>query len=320
MGRVLILLGPQRLEPNLNQAFERRQIGGRVATITAGWQEREGENDELREHLGREVVDLELHRRLEAAFADDRELFERHRERQDQLQAIQRLHRYRLDFVIEPARELLRRDDPSDILEAERTAAIAAIERLDREHLERIEQVHRRFRQRVHPNERPAIAEHRRELRQLLEPCSAVAIAGGHVAVLLNRMRLFGVAELFGDLPLFAWSAGAMALSERIVLFHDSPPQGAGNAEMLDLGLAIAPGIVPLPHARKRLRLDDPYRVALFARRFEPAVCALLEPGTTLELQASGWRPLTDSPENPARRLDAGGEVVDLTVDAGDDR
>jgi hypothetical protein len=82
--------------------------------------------------------------------------------------------------------------------------------------------------------------------------------------------------------PVFAWSAGAMALARRIVLFHDNPPQGAGNAEVLEHGLGLCPRIVPLPHAERRLRLGDPLRVSLFARRFQPQTPVTLDPGARL--------------------------------------
>jgi hypothetical protein len=90
-----------------------------------------------------------------------------------------------------------------------------------------------------------------------------VAIAGGHVGVLLNRLRLFGIDELLGERALFAWSAGAMAVAERIVLFHDYPPQGGALPRCSKRGSDCARGLLPLPHARRRLRLDDPLRVAL---------------------------------------------------------
>jgi len=86
-----------------------------------------------------------------------------------------------------------------------------------------------------------------------------------------------------------AWSAGAMALSERVVLFHDSPPQGAGDPEVLDAGLALCRQLVALPHARERLRLEDPVRVALFARRFAPATCVVLDSGARLDWDGVGW-------------------------------
>jgi peptidase E len=123
---------------------------------------------------------------------------------------------------------------------------------------------------------------HRKEIAGLVADSSAVLIAGGHVELLLNRLRLFDLATGLKARPVIAWSAGAMALSERIVLFHDNPPQGAGIAEVADRGLGLFSGVLPLPHAGKRLRLHDSERVSLFARRFAPARCSTLEDGTAL--------------------------------------
>ncbi len=304
----LILLGPQRRQPTLADAFARLGVAGPVAAITAGWQEREGEDEELAEHLGMPVTDLGLHRRSDEVFAADPELFRTYRARQDRLRAMQSLYRYRLDFAIEPARELLRRDGDSDLLEPEREAALAALRRLDDEHRRRIAGVHRDFERRARPRRRSVVARHRREIAGILERSAAVAIAGGHVAVLLNRMRLFAVAELFGDLPIFAWSAGAMALGERIVLFHDRPPWGPGNTEVLDAGLGLYRGLLALPDARHRLRLEDPARVALLARRFAPDLCATLDSGVAIRRGDDGvWRSVTGG-----RRLTGGGEVREL--------
>jgi hypothetical protein len=116
-----------------------------------------------------------------------------------------------------------------------------------------------------------------------------LCIAGGHVAVLLGRLRLFDLTALVDSRPVIAWSAGAMAVCDRVVLYHDSPPQGPGNPEVLDAGLALCRGIVALPHARKRLKLDDPVRVALFARRFSPATCVVLDEGARLEWNGREW-------------------------------
>lgn len=302
--RDVTLLGPQRWQPHLVDAFDRLDIRGPVAAITAGWQEREGEDDELQEHLGRTVVDLALHRRLEQVFTEDVELFEMHRARQDQLRALQRLYRYRLDFFMEPARELLRRGNEPEALQEHQEAALAALRHFDDQHLESIRQVHAKFETTHRPLRRPAIRRQRRELQAILSKLNGVAIAGGHVAVLINRMRLFGVLELIQDLPIFAWSAGAMALGQRIVMFHDSPPQGAGNAEVLDVGLGWYEGLLPLPHASSRLRLNDPLRVSLFARRFTPEVPVPLETGVTLRCEEGAWHPWT-----PTQRLTLDGQI-----------
>ena len=102
-------------------------------------------------------------------------------------------------------------------------------------------------------------------------------------------LRIFDLAPLLMEKPIIAWSAGAMAIADRVVLFHDSPPQGAGVAELLDFGVGLAPGQIYLPHARHRLRLDDPDRVRLLARRFRPATCVPLDEGDRLERLDGAW-------------------------------
>src|SRR5437764_598914 len=136
MPSTVVLLGPQRFEPTLASVVRALGIEEDLATVTAGWQEREDEDAELRDHLGARAVN-------------------------------------------------------------------------------------------------PAA---------LIRRTSALAIAGGHVAVLLNRLRLFGILALAEGRTIIAWSAGAMAVSDRIVLFHDSPPQGPGNPEVLGAGLGLFPG------------------------------------------------------------------------------
>jgi len=94
---------------------------------------------------------------------------------------------------------------------------------------------------------------------------------------LLNRLRVFALEPILRQRTVFAWSAGAMALTERIVLFHDHPPQGAGNAELFERGLGLVPGVVVLPSARHRLALSDADRVAMLARRLSPSVCVPMD-------------------------------------------
>ncbi|MEM1204368.1 MAG: Type 1 glutamine amidotransferase-like domain-containing protein [Acidobacteriota bacterium] len=305
-----MLFGPQRLDPVLRPELDRLDVGDHVASITAGWQEREGESSEMSEHLDRRVTDLALHGRLEKVFAEDRELFSAHRARQDRLRELQALYRYRLDFVLEPARELMRREGDPELLIPERESAIDAVRRLDRQHLDRVTETHRRFEDRWSPADRPAIQRQLGEIEEILGTCDAVMIAGGHVAVLLNRMRLFGLGKVLRRHRLFAWSAGAMALGTRIALFHDSPPQGEGNAEILDEGLGLFADVLPLPDARRRLRLDDPVRLSLLARRFAPDVCVPLDAGQSVLCTPDGPRPGQD-----ALRITAGGRVEPIGED-----
>jgi hypothetical protein len=309
-----MLLGPQRGRQTLVDAV--RGFGGvtgDVAVVTAGWQEREEEVDELREHLSRGggggVVNLRLYQRAEEVFRDDPDLARAHRLRQDRLKRMQELYRLRLGHALDAVRELLiRRGDP-ELMMPEREAALAAIRELDRVHLERVRAVNAELDATLRPFERPAVARHREELRGLLAGCEAFGVAGGHVAVLLNRLRMFGLAELVGDRPTFAWSGGAMVLGERLVLFHDDPPQGAGHAEVLEAGLGFYRGLLPLPHARRRLRLDDPLRVALFARRFADLACVAMDDGATLRFEDGRFRPVGG---DGSRRLHPDGTVEEL--------
>lgn len=303
----LTLFGPQRLEPCLREEFDFRGIAGSVAAVTAGWQEREAENDELQEHLGRPVVDLRLHARADQVFAEDPEFFEAHRGRQNHLQALQKLYRFRLEYALEPARQLLHREGDEALLEPASREAIESVRLLDQQHFERIAAVHREFEQRWAPRWRTSIARHRTEIAAILGRSGAVGIAGGHVAVLLNRMRLFDLGELFRELPIFAWSAGAMCLGRRIVLFHDYPPQGPGNAEVFDVGLGLYPGLLALPHASHRLRLSDPARIRLLARRFSPDLCVALDSQVSIRLENGVW-----SRGRNTRHLTVDGQVLDL--------
>ena len=66
---------------------------------------------------------------------------------------------------------------------------------------------------------------------------------------------------------------------------------GAGGDEVYDEGLGLVPGAVLLPHARRRLRIDDPVRMGVLARRFAPARCVVLDDGVRLDLGPDGALP-----------------------------
>lgn len=288
--RTVVLLGPQRFEPTVRSVVDSLGIEGRIALVTAGWQEREPEDGELRDHLGGRAVNLLLHARAEELFTADPTLSAGLRRRQERLKSLQNLYRLRLDHQLAAARELYARSGTGGLIGPERDDAVAAVRALDDHHLARVDQVHRKLDAPWPATEHPELERHRRELAAELGACDALAIAGGHVAVLLNRLRLFRVLELARDKPLIAWSAGAMALAERVVLFYDSPPWGRGNAEVLDAGLGVldaelaGKAVLPLPDAERRLRLDDRLRVQLLARRVAPLAAYTLDPGARLVL------------------------------------
>ncbi len=288
----VIVLGPQRHTPCVDQALAcfSGVEQGPIAIVTAGWEERESEDEELDHHLGGRTLNLNLFQRTEKIFEQDTELFQALRDRHDRLRKLQELYRLRLAHALEAAREMLRLEEHDDLVEAEREDAIRAVRTLDTQHLERLREVHAEFEQRWKPAERDAVQRQVGEVRSALTDAPAVCVAGGHVIILLNRMRLFGLVELLGERPLITWSAGAMALSERVIVFHDSPPQGPGDAEVLEQGLGLLKGLVPLPHASHRLRLDDATRVSLFARRFGGDLACALDPEAWIEWNGREWK------------------------------
>ena len=286
----ITFLGPQRLAPTVAEAVDALAPEGTVAIITSGWQEAESEEaDEIIEQLDRPTLKILLHQRSDDIFHRDPEFFEAYRGRQNQLHQLRDFYRLRLGHALEAARELMQREGSEHLIEPEREAAFDAVRTLDEHHFQRLREVHRGFEEEWRPNEREVIAHHRNEVAQQLEEASVLVVAGGHVAVLLYRMTLLNLAPLIEQLPIVAWSAGAMALSEWVVLFHDSPPQGEGNPEVLESGLALVRQVLPFPHARRRLKLKDPIRVSLLARRFAPKLCVAMERGSKLERRDGQW-------------------------------
>jgi hypothetical protein len=281
----VIFLGPQFREPNLGAALRELAITGPLVSISAGWQEREGEIDELRAHVAVPVTDLALYARAEEVFAADQELHSAYRARQLRLREMQNLYRLRLAHAMEATRELLERDGDPRLVRRARRSALHVLRALDREHLCHIEHEHAAFRRGLRVQQRASVVPHIKALRGLIQGAAAILIAGGHVAVLANRLRLFDLQRLLAGKTIAAWSAGAMALSERIVLFHDHPPQGAGIAEVFDTGLGLARGVIPLPSAQTRLALHDYDKVSLLVRRFAPARCLTLDAGSLVH-----WR------------------------------
>jgi hypothetical protein len=283
------LLGPQR-RPTLDTVLRSLQLEGPIATITAGWQEREPDDDELNERLGWRGVNLTLYGRWLDVQDRDPGFAAADRQLRGVLEEMQDIYLLRLDHALRAVYAVQGRSGNDQLRADALTEAIAAVRELDERHLHRISDVHTEFNQTWPPHDRPVITEHRAAVAGLLSDAAALVIAGGHVGVLVTALHLFDVAASLRS-PVIAWSAGAMALTDRIVLFHDRSPQGPGHPELYCRGLSVLRGVVPLPHARGRLLLDDLPRMAVFARRFVPARCILLESGTRVDTDSDGTCP-----------------------------
>jgi len=272
------------------------EADGPVATVTAGWQEREPDDQLLSTLLGGHDVNLGLYGRWLDVVDRDPEYAAGSRRLAAVLGELEDTYLLRLDYALQAVYALQHRagtgqEDPvSDEAVAE---AIAAVRELDEGYLRQVNSARGEFFEELRPHDRPAIAEHRAAVAGVLGEASALVMAGGHVGVLAEVLHLFNIAAA----PLsqvIAWSAGAMALADRIVLFHDRSPQGPGHPEVYGAGLSLLREVVLLPHARARLLLDDAPRMAVFARRFAPARCILLETGARLDVGSDGaWPPGT---------------------------
>jgi hypothetical protein len=296
----VILLGPQR-RPTVGAVVRSLRLDGPVATITAGWQERETDDGELAALLGGRDANLGLYRRWLDVQDRDPEYAVGERRMQGVLTELQEVYLLRLDHALRAVYALQRRhgrDQPGlDQLHADALAeAIAAVRELDAAHLRHVNNVRGEFYQRLQPHDRPEIARHRADVAAMLGDSAALVIAGGHVGVLADVLHLFNVAaalhpQVDAGRPVIAWSAGAMTLADRIVLFYDRSAHGPGHPEVYGTGLSVLRDVVLLPHARARLLLDDTPRMAVFAQRFGSARCILLETGTRIDTDSDGAYP-----------------------------
>ena len=285
MGAVIRSLRPDRS----------LRLDGPIATITAGWQEREADDGELSAQLGEYDANLGLYRRWLDVQDRDPEYALGERLLQEVLAELQDTYLLRLDYALRAVYALQRRDRGGQLQADAVAQAVAAARELDAAHLRQVNEVRGEFFQRLPPHERSVIAEHRTVVADLVGKAAALVIAGGHVGVLAHVLHLFNLAAALpsrtaGSLVI-AWSAGAMALADRIVLFHDRSPHGPGHPEIYGSGLSVVRDVVVLPHAGARLLLDDTPRMAVFSRRFAPARCILLENGTRVEVGGDGSCP-----------------------------
>ena len=305
MTRQITLLGPQP-RVKLQQSFRELGPEATVALVTAGWQEREVDDAELRELVGLPTVNLALHQRWLAVHEEDREYAHAEREHEAALAELRRLYLVQLDHALSAAYEVARRSDARPRLrDRALTDSLRVVQLLDEQHVQRVADFQQHFYDAWRPQERASVTRQRDEIQHLLEGSSALAIAGGHVGELARVLHLFHVAP---HLParVVAWSAGAMALTERVVLFHDFVPHGVAQTEVYGEGIGAVRSVVALPHARRRLRVSDPIRMSLLARRFAPARCLVLDDATRVQLDDEGVLP----PD--ARVLDLEGRIAEL--------
>lgn len=327
MSGPVVLLGPQRPSSNLRAALDAlpagERAGGAVVFITAGWRLDEADDATLRRDHHPDAVSLPIYAAFERIASVAPELAQAYKERQARIRRLKSLYRTRLHPGLAVVRKLVTRlQEDAALVRPFLDASVASLREIDDSFLRQADAVHGRFDGAFDPLTHPEVAAVRATAQAQLASARAVVVAGGHVGVLRNRLAFFGVSDLLSaanaaGVALVAWSAGGMALTERVVLFHDDPPHGVGDPELLDRGLGLVRDLVLFPDASSRLRLDDGPRVAALARRFGPARCVALESGASLKLHAGRW--VNEGPSESAREFLPTGQLVALpSADGGE--
>jgi hypothetical protein len=309
----LVVLGPQR-RPSLRPVMRSLDVAGPVAVVNAGWRDREEQDGELLDLLDGRGVNLALHARYLDVLDTVPGLPDWAAARQEALDELSSVYELRLHHALAAVHALLRRRPvdraPGDgaVVDVAVADAIRAVVALDEWHVTSVREVRATFAGRLAELDHRALDRQCEQVAGLLAPAEVLVVAGGHVGVLLDCLRMFGVHPV--DRAVVAWSAGAMALADLVVLFHDFAPQGQGHPEVHDVGLGVLRGVVPLPHARRRLRLDDHARMAVLAARLAPARCLVLDDGVRLALGPRGELP------PGARIVDRDGQLATVGRDA----
>jgi hypothetical protein len=270
--------------------------GGRVVHVTAGWRHDEADDEALDRDIGPEGTPLRLYRWFEDLAETAPRTFAGYKAQQDEIRRLTALYRLRLATALQALRGLVEEQQRGDnaYVRAEIDDALDTLRRLRERFVSGCDAVRTRFADEFDPYREPAVHERLAQIRSLVLGARAVLVAGGHVGVLYNRLEFWQMGPLLREAmeagtAVVAWSAGAMAMTERIVLFHDDPPTGRSEPEVLDRGLGLAPALVALPHARERLHLDDRLRVATLASRFAPDACVAMENGAWLQHVHGAW-------------------------------
>jgi hypothetical protein len=274
-----VLMGPVGDGAAVARELATLGIDGPVALVTAGWEEAERNDAELDRVLGGGTRNLGLFGRRLDILESDTEYADEVRRVRALTTQLREVYLVQLRHALRGIEAVRQHDAGARRLAGvQLDEAIETVRALDERHAVRLEAVLGEFYEAYPPHQRPAIVAHRDQLAALLDDCAAVAIAGGHVGVLTDCLHVCNVGAMLGERPVIAWSSGAMAIAERVMVVDDHDLGGRPD-EMLGAGIGVVRGVVPLPAARARLRIDDRNHLALLARRLAPRATVLLDEG-----------------------------------------
>jgi hypothetical protein len=300
----LLLLGQQRESPRLSEVLARWRIQGSVGLVSAGWEEDEEDDQWVRDAIDLPVVNSQLYQLADRMFQDDPEVLTLLRERQDRLRDLREINALQTEQLFALARELWRRIEENAGAVGPFQQTMAHLREVDRTYLRAVSTVIKEYEQRIAPRVRPSIQSYQQAVLRRMEGCQALLLAGGHVGVLLNRLNLCRLLQHL-QLPIIAWSGGAMALGERVFFYDHFIPHAKKEVELSRQGMRLFSGLQVFPRAAERLNLQDQSELAILARRIETP-CLLLEPNSEIQ-----WSTAGNLSASGVRVADANGEIQD---------
>ena len=304
-----VLLGPQRFRQTAGTVADAIAPDGPVVTVTAGWRDREKDDAELHEVLAGRAQNLLLFSRLGHVVRHDPTFAAAAAAYNHSINEANKLYTLRLGYATEAVYTTMRRTARQDLMNSALRAGIQSIQDIDAWYVWLVTEIENELRSAGQVDSSDIIATHRGEVAEILTSSALLAIAGGHVSFLMRCLRLF---EVFPapDLPVVGWSAGAMVLTDHIVLYHDNGPAGVQPSQVWDRGLGRVPRVVAMPHARRRLALDDQNRNLVLAHRYAPARVLLLDDGMQVTTGPDGTLP------DEARVVTSEGTIMTIADEA----
>ena len=184
-----VLLGPQRFMTTAGTTLRALEVEGPVATITAGWEEREDQDEELGQVLDGRGRNLRLYHRMFDVLAKDERFAAAalaFRDRHDELQSFYRL---RLEGALQSVYAVQRRSSAHGTAEAALADAIAAVRRLDDWYSAELKTLYREIDAQAPATESEVIAWHRGELAGMLYTSCGMVVATSHGPVAAREMN-----------------------------------------------------------------------------------------------------------------------------------
>jgi len=283
------LLGPQRFLTTAGAVVRALDVEGPVATVTSGWEERESDDGELDSVLEGRSRNLRLFGRMMDVLERDPEVATAALALRDAVADLSGAYSLRLHHALDSVYAVRRRKGRDDVITAAYEDGIEAVRRLDEWYLDEVRGLYSEAYATGAIERSEVWEEHRSEVAEQLDGASVLAVAGGHVGMLLRTMQFFSVRPP-AELPVVAWSAGAMAMTRLVVLFNDYA-QSHPAAEVWDRGVGRVERVIALPHARRRILLEDRVRTQVFVRRFQGYACLLLDDGAKVAVGPDGSLP-----------------------------